>query len=212
MTQIHLGEYNRLDMENVLKERTLIVLKPDGVKRALTGVVIKKFENVGLKLVAVKMIKASPDQIKGHYPITDANWVRMLGEKTLKTFSDLKLNVKEKLGTEDPTELGQQVVGKLIDHWSEGPVIIMIWEGPHAVEVARKLRGVTTPLQAEPGSILGDLSFDSQLVSNTIGRAMKTFVHASGDASEANREITHWFGEEAEIYDYYNRTDHTAML
>jgi nucleoside-diphosphate kinase len=199
-------------MDNVLKERTLIVLKPDALKRALAGVVIKKFENVGLKLIAVKMIKASRDQILKHYPINDKDWVRFLGEKTLKTFENLRLNVKEKLGTDDPMKLGQEVVEKLVDHWSEGPVIIMIWEGPHAIEVARKLRGVTTPLQAEPGSILGDFSFDSQLVSNTIGRAMKTFVHASGDVSEADREIKHWFGEEAAFYDYYNRTDHTAML
>ncbi len=199
-------------MDNVLKQRTLIVIKPDAIKRALTGIIIKKFENVGLKLVAAKMIKATREQIEGHYPINDENWVRMLGEKTLKTFSDLKLDVKAKLGTDNPTELGQDVVKKLVAHWSEGPVIIMVWEGPHAIEIARKLRGVTTPLQAEPGSILGDLSFDSQLVSTSIGRAMKTFVHASGEPSEADREIKHWFGEEATLFDYYNRTDHTAML
>ncbi|MDQ3098240.1 MAG: nucleoside-diphosphate kinase [bacterium] len=199
-------------MDNVLKERTLIVIKPDAIRRALNGVIIKKFEDVGLKLIAVKMIKASREQILSHYPVTDESWVRLLGEKTLKTFDSLKLNVKEKLGTDDPLKLGQDVVEKLVEHWSEGPVIIMIWEGPHAIEVARKLRGVTTPLQAEPGSILGDLSFDSQLVSNTIGRAMKTFVHASGEVFEADREIKHWFGEEATFYDYYNRTDHTAML
>ncbi len=196
----------------MLKERTLIVIKPDAVKRALTGTIIKKFEDVGLKLVACKMIVASKEQVEGHYPIKDPNWVRMLGEKTLKTFSDLKLDVKSKLGTDDPMELGHDVVNKLVQHWSEGPVIVMIWEGPHAIEVARKLRGVTTPLQAEPGSILGDLSFDSQLISNTLGRAMKTFVHASGETSEADREIKHWFGEEATLYDYYNRTDHSAML
>jgi nucleoside-diphosphate kinase len=199
-------------MDNVLKERTLIVIKPDAVRRALTGTIIKKFEDVGLKLIAAKMIKASKDQIRGHYPINDENWVRLLGEKTLKTFEALKLDVKSKLGTDDPFLLGNDVVNKLVEHWSEGPVIIMIWEGPHAIEVARKLRGVTTPLQAEPGSILGDLSFDSQLVSNTMGRAMKTFVHASGEMSEADREIKHWFGEEATFYDYYNRTDHSAML
>lgn len=199
-------------MDNVLKERTLIVIKPDAVKRALSGLIIKKFENVGLKLVAIKMIKASKDQIEGHYPINDTNWVRTVGEKTIQTFKGLGLDIKEKLGTDDPMALGQDVVKRLVEHWSEGPVVIMIWEGPHAIEVARKLRGVTTPLQAEPGSILGDLSFDSQLVSNTIGRAMKTFVHASGARDEADREIKHWFGTEAQIYDYYNRTDHIAML
>jgi nucleoside-diphosphate kinase len=87
----------------------------------------------------------------------------------------------------------------------------MIWEGPHAVEIIRKLRGVTTPLQAEPGSLLGDFSFDSQLVSNTQRRAMRTFVHATGSAKESAREIAHWFVV-SEIFDQYDRTDHYAML
>jgi nucleoside-diphosphate kinase len=199
-------------MQDVLKQRTLVVIKPDAVKRALSGKIIQKIENVGLKLVAAKMLTASVDQIMGHYPVEDPAWVRGLGEKTLKTFSDLKLDVKERLGTDDPEVLGKQVVQKLVKHWQEGPVIIMIWEGPHAIEVVRKLRGVTTPLQAEPGSILGDLSFDSQLIATHQGRAMKTFVHATGSIDESEREIKHWFGDSPEIFDYYERTDHFAML
>jgi nucleoside-diphosphate kinase len=201
-------------MENVTKERTLVVVKPDGVKRALVGKITQKFENVGLKLIAVKMVKPTLDQIKGHYPENseDKEWLKGIGEKTLKTFADLKLDVKEKLGTDDPMELGKQVRDRLVKHWLEGPVIIMVWEGPHAVEVVRKLRGVTTPLQAEPGTILGDFSFDSQLVSNSQNRAMKTFVHATGSPEESNREIEHWFGKDAEFFDYYNRTDYSAMF
>jgi len=199
-------------MHDVLKQRTLVVIKPDALMRALTGKIIQKIEDVGLKLIAVKMLKATTEQIMGHYPVTDEIWVRGLGEKTIKTFSDLGLNVKEKLGSDDTLVLGKQVVQKLAKHWQEGPVIIMIWEGPHAIEVVRKLRGVTTPLQAEPGSLLGDLSFDSQLIASHQGRAMKTFVHATGSQDESEREIKHWFGDMPELFDYYNRTDHFAML
>ena len=49
-------------------ERTLIILKPDAVKRGLVGKVIETFENVGLKLMAAKMLKPSADVIKNHYP------------------------------------------------------------------------------------------------------------------------------------------------
>lgn len=199
-------------IENVLKERTLVVVKPDAVKRALTGKIIAKIEGVGLKLIACKMIMASDEQILGHYPVEDKEWVRMIGEKTLKTFSELNLDVKERLGTNDPSKLGEEVVKKLVNHWKEGPVVLMIWEGPHAIQIVRKLRGVTTPLQAEPGSLLGDLSFDSQVVATVQDRAMKTFAHASGSVDEAEREILHWFGTNPDIYDYYHRTDHYAML
>lgn len=198
--------------ENVLKERTLVVVKPDAVKRALTGKIISRFEGVGLKLVACKMIMATDEQIIGHYPVQDKEWVKALGEKTLKTFQELNLDVKTKLGTNDPMKLGEQVVNKLVKHWKEGPVVIMIWEGPHAIQIVRKLRGVTTPLLAEPGSLLGDLSFDSQVVSTMQDRAMKTFVHATGSQDEAEREIKHWFGDDPELFDYYHRTDHYAML
>lgn len=198
--------------ENVLKEKTLVVIKPDAVKRALTGKIIAKIEGVGLKLVACKMILATEEQVLGHYPIQDREWVSMVGEKTLKTFSELNIDVKKRLGTSDPFELGQAVVKKLVNHWKEGPVVLMIWEGPHAIQIVRKLRGVTTPLQAEPGSLLGDLSFDSQVVATMQDRAMKTFAHASGSKDEAEREIKHWFGDDPEMYDYYHRTDHLAML
>jgi nucleoside-diphosphate kinase len=197
---------------NVLKERTLVVVKPDAVKRALTGKIIAKIEAVGLKLIACKMILATDEQILGHYPVNDAEWVKALGDKTLKTFAELGLSVKDRLGSDNPADLGKEVVKKLVKHWKEGPVLLMVWEGPHAVQIVRKLRGVTTPLLAEPGSLLGELSFDSQVVSTMQGRAMKTFAHASGSDEEAEREIIHWFGANTELFDYYDRTDHFAML
>lgn len=196
---------------DVTKDRTLVVVKPDAVKRALTGKIISKFENVGLKLVALKMLMPSADQVMGNYPTEDKKWIEGLGEKSLNTFKQLNLNPLEYLETENTYQIGLQVLSKLVDHWTSGPVVVMVWEGPHAVEIIRKLRGVTTPLQAEPGSLLGDYSFDSQLVSNTQQRAMRTFVHATGSKEEASREIAHWFSED-ELLSEYTRTDHFAML
>lgn len=199
-------------MQNdVTKERTLVVIKPDAVKRALIGKIISKFENVGLKLVALKMLSASEEQAIGNYPLENDEWVKGLGEKTLNTLKHLQLDPVEIVGKTDPREIGKDVVSKLVSHWTSGPVVVMIWQGPHAVEIIRKLRGVTTPLQAEPGSLLGDMSFDSQVVSLSQQRAMRTFVHATGSKDEADREIAHWFTEE-EIVSEYTRTDHYAMM
>lgn len=196
---------------DITKDRTLVVIKPDAVKRALTGKIISKFENVGLKLIALKMITPGADQVMGNYPTEDRKWISGLGEKSLNTFKQLELDPLEYLTSKDPYEIGMQVLSKLVDHWTSGPIVAMVWEGPHAVEIIRKLRGVTTPLQAEPGSLLGDYSFDSQLVSNSQQRAMRTFVHATGDKEEAAREIAHWFSED-ELINNYLRTDHFAML
>jgi len=48
-------------------ERTLSIVKPDGVKKNLIGEVIKRFEQKGLKIAALRMLKLSKDEAKGFY-------------------------------------------------------------------------------------------------------------------------------------------------
>ncbi len=50
-------------------ERTLILIKPDGVKRRIIGNVISRFENKGLKLIAMKLMTVSENQAKEHYSV-----------------------------------------------------------------------------------------------------------------------------------------------
>ena len=173
-------------------ERTLIIIKPDAVKRGLVGKVIETFENVGLKLMAGKMLKPSADVIKNHYPGTP-EWICEMGEKTLSSFKQSGADVKKQFGTDDPAKLGAFVYDRLIKYWSEGPIVVMIWEGPEAVAIARKLRGHTIPLLAQTGTLHSDYSFDSSTLSSSLDRVVKTFVHASGTIEEAEREIKYWF-------------------
>jgi len=173
-------------------ERTLIIIKPDAVKRGLVGVIIDTFENVGLKLMATKMLKPSKDVIKNHYPGTP-EWIKEMGEKTLSSFKQSGVDVKEKMGTNDPNKLGQFVYDRLIKYWMEGPIVVMVWQGPDAIQIARKLRGHTIPLLAQTGTLHSDYSFDSSTLSSSLDRVIKTFVHASGSISEAEREIEYWF-------------------
>ena len=173
-------------------ERTLIIIKPDAVKRGLIGTIIDTFEKVGLKLMATKMLKPEAGVIKNHYPGTP-EWIREMGEQTLASFKQSGADVKEKMGTDDPTKLGQFVYDRLIKYWQEGPIVVMIWEGPDAVAIARKLRGHTIPLLAQTGTLHSDYSFDSSTLSSGLDRVVKTFVHASGSTDEAEREIKYWF-------------------
>ncbi len=48
-------------------ERTLSIIKPDGVKKNIIGEVIKRFEEKGLRIAALKMIKMSREDAKGFY-------------------------------------------------------------------------------------------------------------------------------------------------
>jgi len=173
-------------------EQTLIIVKPDGVKRALIGKIITRFEEVGLKMKAAKMLKPSKDVIKHHYPGT-TQWIREMGEKTILSFNQSNSNVREKMGTDDPLKLGQFVYDRLVKYWMEGPIVVMVWEGPDAVQIARKLRGHTIPLLSQTGTLHCDYSFDSSILSSSLDRVVKTFIHASGTVEESKREIKYWF-------------------
>jgi len=48
-------------------ERTFIMIKPDGVHRGIVGEIIKRFENKGFKLVAMKFMQASVEHLEKHY-------------------------------------------------------------------------------------------------------------------------------------------------
>ncbi len=138
-------------------ERTLLIVKPDGVVRGLVGEVISRVERRGLKLVAMKMLRLSRGVAEKHY-----------AEHREKPFF-------------------QELVGYI----TSAPVVVAVVEGKNAVRVVRRMVGATSPAEAEPGSIRGDLALD-------IGRNV---VHASDSPEAAEREIALFFSPE-EILSY----------
>ena len=52
-----------------MKERTLSIIKPDGVARNLIGEVVRRLEAAGIKIIAMKMIKMTKEQAKGFYRV-----------------------------------------------------------------------------------------------------------------------------------------------
>ena len=50
-------------------ERTLSIIKPDGVAKGLIGEVVKRFETAGIKVAAMKMIHMSKEQAQGFYAV-----------------------------------------------------------------------------------------------------------------------------------------------
>lgn len=186
--------------DHPLYERTLVLIKPDGVMRGIIGEVIARFERRGLKLIALKMVRPTREHVDKHYQETE-EWLTGIGQKTYDTFEQFGWNVKDRMGTDDKKEIGKMVKEWLVEYLLEGPVVAMIIEGMHAVTTVRKMVGNTVPINAEPGTIRGDYSVDANSAANADKRTLKNVVHASGSIAEAEFEIGHWFAAE-EIHDY----------
>lgn len=187
-------------MQNPKEERTFVLVKPDGVRKGLIGEIIKRFEQRDLKIVALEMFHATEKEIDNHYP-KDKAWVTRLGEKTLNTFNKYGKNAKKELGSEDPAKIGPQVRRWLVEFMVSAPMVKMIIQGVHAVDMVRKIAGPTMPYLADMGTIRGDYSNDSPLIANTEKRPVANIVHASETPDEAAHEIKHWFGKKA-IHSY----------
>jgi nucleoside-diphosphate kinase len=172
-------------------ERTLLIIKPVGFQRGLVGEVIGRFERVGLKIAAMKMMMATPELIEKHYTL-DPEWRRVTGEKSIKGYLSKGLTPP----SNDPYELTARILKVLIAYMTAGPIVTVVLEGAHAVSIVRKLVGGTEPLTSIVGTIRGDFVLDSYQMSDAYGRAVRNVVHASGSVKEANDEIAHWFKAE----------------
>lgn len=183
-------------VQKIRFERTFCLIKPDGVKRGLIGDIIQRIEKAGLKIVAMKMLYATEDQVRKHYPMSDEAWVTRLGEKSLSSFENLDADPAEVLGSTDKKTIGQGVADSLVEFMTSGPVVAMVVEGVQAVDMVRKLAGHTLPFKADVGTIRGDYSVDSPAVANVQKRSIHNLFHASEVESEAQTEIKVWFGDE----------------
>lgn len=178
-------------------ERTLILIKSDAIERNLTEEIIKRYEGVGLRVIAKKTVKADKELAAKHYPDSDSQIVGM-GNKTLKAAKDAgKLDsVKEIFGTENPKEIGMILRERLIESITSSTVIAIVLEGENAIQKAREVTGFTDPSKAENGTIRSDFGDDSIYKANSERRATRNLVHASGNKEEAEREISLWFSPE----------------
>lgn len=186
---------------NFKQEKTYVMIKPDGVKKGLIGEIISRFEQRDLKVVALEMFMPTHEQIDNHYPKDEA-WIRRVGGKTLSTYEKYGLDPIKELGTADDLEIGKMVRVWLVDYMTSAPLVRMVVEGVHAVDMVRKICGATLPYIADMGTIRGDYSADSPAVANAEKRAVMNLVHASETAQEAEHEIKHWFGGRDVVFQY----------
>ncbi len=176
-------------------ERSLVLVKPDGVQRGLVGEIISRFERKGLKLVAMKMVWPTAKQAEAHYYWSEEEKIGN-GKRTIEAYAERGIVIKD-----DPIKLAEKTQSKLFRYLQAGPIVAFVVEGAHAIAHVRKLVGSGNPLQADVGTIRADFSIDSYILADEADRITRNLIHASGNTSEAEREIKVWF-KESEIVDY----------
>ena len=154
-------------------ERSLVVLKPDAVKRGLMGRILSRFEDAGFKIVGAKML-----------------WLdEAFGRKHYEDIGKLA------------SRRGEQVLKVMMKFMTSGPVFAFCVEGINAVENVRKIVGGTEPKSALPGTIRGDFSHVSYAHADKEGKAVENLIHASGSLEDEKLEVVLWFSAK-ELHSY----------
>ena len=91
---------------------------------------------------------------------------------------------------------GKPFYAGLIDYITSAPVMVMVWEGPRAIEAVRRTLGSTKPVEAQPGTIRADFALE-------VGRNL---VHGSDSPEAASCEIALFFRPE-ELVSWARVTD-----
>lgn len=176
-------------------EKTLILAKQDAIHRGLVGEIVKRFEQKGMRLAAMKLLIATQDILEKHYT-RDEKMQTETGKRTIENWEKQGKEVKE-----TPLEVGNRIRQWNIEGLKDKPVVAMVFEGFHAVEIGRKIAGHTEPKQALPGTIRGDFSAESYDLADAKKRVIINLIHASGKPHEAEREIKAWF-KDSELVEY----------
>ncbi|KKT39664.1 hypothetical protein A2W54_01620 [Candidatus Giovannonibacteria bacterium RIFCSPHIGHO2_02_43_13] len=183
-------------MTHPKEEKTLVLIKPDGVQRSLIGDIICRYERSGLKLVGLKMLVPTKELVEKHY-LVDPEWRIKTGKKTIESY----LKKGKNPPSDDPLKVTEIILNNLKKYMIKGPVIAMVWQGMHSVGIVRKITGGTEPLTSDVGTIRGDLTIDSYEVSDIDGRAVRNLIHSSGSTDDAEKEIVLWFDKD-ELINY----------
>jgi nucleoside-diphosphate kinase len=110
------------------REQTLILIKPDGARRRLTGLIIDRLDAAGLVLAGAKMVSVSEKLAREHY--------------------------QEHAGKHFYEDLIRYIRGEY-HAIPDCRVLALVYEGENAIELARRIAGATNPEKADPSTLRG---------------------------------------------------------
>lgn len=177
------------------EEKTLVLVKPDGVQRSLVGEIIRRIERTGLKFIGFKFLVPSKEQCIAHYNKND-EWFMRKGQRITEDRKTAGLPIEK-----EPMAYGKEIIELIIKFITSSPVLAIVVQGNESVAVVKKLVGATEPASSDVGTIRGDFTIDSYSHSSYQNRAVRNLIHCSESPEEAAREIAVWF-KESELVKY----------
>ena len=146
-------------------ESTLVLIKPDGLQKSLTGNILTRLSETKLVIISAKMKSVSRKLAEEHY-----------------------CHMKDK-------SFFEEIVKYLIGDYHTKRVMAIVYQGEDAIQKVRKICGATNPEEAEPGTIRGSFG------RITTKGVYENVIHASGNSSDAEREIKLWFEPSEIVFD-----------
>lgn len=116
------------------EETSLILFKPDCVRKNLTGTILQRFLGEGFRIRGMKMMQLEEETLRDHY----------------SHILDLVID-------------GEPLFPRLLEFMTSSPVVALALSGPGVVVRVRELLGPTNSMKAEKGTIRGDFGTDSMM-------------------------------------------------
>ena len=172
----------------MVTQQCLVLIKPDGLAKSLTGNIMTSLSETKLKIVAAKIVRVSKELAEAHY-------------------SELRQKQIEKHGEKKGIAVFENVLRYIQGEYHTDRVFALVYEGDDAINKIRALAGSTNPEDADPTTIRGKYG---RINSKT--QVYENVVHVSDSEISAKREIQLWF-EPEELTDtiYPTRKEKTSM-
>jgi len=161
------------------EEACLVLVKPDGLAKSLTGNIISALSETKLKIIAAKIVSVSRELAENHY-------------------STLKEDTKKKFGEEKGREIFESTMEYIQGKFHTDRVLAMVYYGENAIKKIRNITGPTNPEKADFTTIRGKFG----RINSQTG-VMETVLHASDSPKSAEREIKLWFKPFEIVKDIY---------
>jgi len=163
----------------MVEQSCLVIIKPDGLVKSLTGNIIHALSETRLKIVAAKIVSVKKELAEKHY-------------------AELKANQIKKHGEEKGTKIYESTIDYILGKFHTNRVLVLVYNGEDAIEKIRTIVGKTNPEDADPVSIRGRYG----RINSKTG-VLENCIHASDSPENAEKEIKLWFKPEEIVVDLY---------
>ncbi len=160
-------------------QQCLVLIKPDGIIKSLTGDIILKLSEVNLKIVGAKIVNVQREFAEKHYHKLKSEQIAKYGEKK-------------------GTKIYEDTLKYILGEFHTKRIMALVYEGEDSIAKIRKLAGATNPEEAEPTTIRGKYG----RIHSTTG-VFENVMHASEEPEDAEREIKLWFSPDELINRIY---------